>query len=71
MKSPITGKEMSVGQEWREMTYRNEKYSVLFNYFVCEESGEKFEDECFAELNYYQVINQYRIKHHLPFSEQM
>ncbi len=62
---------MRVRQESRNMIYRNEKYSVLFNFFLCEESGEKFEDEHFAELNYNQVVNQYRVRHHIPFSEQM
>lgn len=71
MKSPITGKEMKNGQERRNMTYRNEIFSVLFNYFVCEKSGEKFEDEHFAELNYNIVVSQYKVRHHIHFPEKM
>ncbi|MCK9640451.1 MAG: hypothetical protein M0R39_11145 [Prolixibacteraceae bacterium] len=71
MKSPITGKEMRVSQEWRDMNYRNEKFPVLFIFFLCEESGEKFEDEHFAELNYNSVVGEYRAKHDTLFTEQL
>lgn len=62
---------MRVSQEWRDMIYRKEKFSVLFNSFLCEESGEKFEDEHFAELNYNLVVGQYRAKHDILFTEQL
>jgi hypothetical protein len=68
MKSPITGKEMSVFQELRKMTYRKENYSVLFHFYRCEDSGEQFEDEHCSKLNFNQVIFQYSLRHH-PFSE--
>jgi DNA-binding transcriptional regulator YiaG len=71
MKSPITGKEMSVGREMRQMTYRKETYPVVFHYYQCEETGEKFEDDHFSELNFNQVVNQYRVRHHIPFPEQI
>ncbi len=71
MKSPITGKEMSVGKEIRDVTYRKESYPVVFHYYKCEDTGEHFEDEHFSELNYNQVVNQYRVRHHIPFPEQI
>jgi uncharacterized phage-associated protein len=71
MKSPITGKEMSVGKELRDMTYRKEPYSVWFHYFQCEDTKEKFEDEHFSALNYNQVVNQYRVRYRIPFPEQI
>lgn len=71
MKSPITGKEMKVGKEMRDMTYRKETYPVVFHYYLCEETGEKFEDEHFSELNFNQAVNQYRVRHHIPFPEQI
>ena len=71
MKSPITGKEMIVGKELRDMTYRKETFQVWFHYYQCEDTKEKFEDEQFAELNYNQVINQYRVRHHIPFPEEI
>ena len=71
MKSPITGKEMSVFKEMRDMKYRKETYPVIFHYYQCEESGEHFEDEHFSALNFNQVVNQYRVRHHIPFPEQI
>lgn len=71
MKSPITGKEMTIGKELRDMTFRKETFQVVFHYYLCEESGEQFEDEHFSTLNYNQVVNQYRVRHHIPFPEQI
>lgn len=71
MKSPFTGKEMKVAKELRDMTFRKEIFQVVFHYYQCEESGEQFEDEHFSTLNYNQIVNQYRIWHHIPFPEQI
>lgn len=56
---------MKAKQEWREMTFRNEAFPVLFNFYLCEDTGEKFEDERFSDLNYKQVMNQYHTKHQI------
>ena len=69
MLSPITGKEMVVKKEWRKMIYRKEAYDVLFHIWHCTDSGENFEDDKFANLNYEQVVNQYRENHNIPFPE--
>ena len=66
MKSPYTGKEMTIKKEWRKMTYRKEEFEVCFHTWHCEESEEFFEDDSFAQLNYNQVLNQYRSKHSIP-----
>lgn len=71
MKSPFTGKEMTFVKEWRKMTYRKEQFDVLFHFYKCEDTGEQFEDEHFSSLNYNQVVNQYRVRHHIPFPEQI
>lgn len=71
MKSPITGKEMRVKKEWREMRFRKENFWILFHSYLCEESGEQFEDDRFASLNYNQLLNQYREKYALPFPERI
>src|SRR5665647_2911909 len=71
MKSPYTDKEMKVAKELRDMTFRKETFQVVFHYSICEETGEKFEDEHFSALNYNQVVNQYRVRHHIPFPEQI
>ncbi|MCF8236200.1 MAG: hypothetical protein K9G67_14615 [Bacteroidales bacterium] len=63
MKSPITGKEMRVKKEWRVMRYRNEDFKILFHSYRCADSGEQFEDDHFAWLNYNQLSEQYHEKH--------
>ncbi|WP_436415947.1 type II toxin-antitoxin system antitoxin SocA domain-containing protein [Petrimonas sp.] len=71
MKSPFTNKEMSVVKEWRTMSFRKEEFQVLFHSYKCEDTGEQFEDELFAQLNYNQVVNQYREKYNIPFPDQI
>jgi DNA-binding transcriptional regulator YiaG len=71
MKSPFTGKEMSVVKEWRTMSFRKDEFRVLFHSFKCEDTGEQFEDDLFSQLNYNQLVNQYRVKYSIPFPEQI
>ncbi|RPH33913.1 MAG: DUF4065 domain-containing protein [Bacteroidales bacterium] len=71
MKSPFTGKEMSIQKEWRTMNFRKDEFKVLFHSYKCDETGEQFEDDSFAQLNYNQLINQYREKYSIPFPEQI
>jgi len=71
MKSPFTGKEMSIRKEWRTLSFRKEEFKVLFHSYNCDETGEQFEDEAFSELNYNQLINQYRSKYFIPFTDQI
>ena len=71
MKSPFTGKEMSTIKEWRSMRFRKDDFKVFFHSYRCEDMGEQFEDEEFAQLNYNQLVNQYRVKYNIPFPEQI
>ena len=71
MKSPFTGKEMSVVKEWRIMPFRKDEFRILFHVWRCEDTGEQFEDEAFAELNHNQVFNQFREKNAIPFPERI
>jgi putative zinc finger/helix-turn-helix YgiT family protein len=71
MKSPFTGKEMSIQKEWRTMNFRKDEFKVLFHSYRCDETGEQFEDDAFAQLNYNQLVNQYREKYSIPFPEQI
>jgi len=71
MKSPFTGKPMSVVKEWRTMNFRKDEFKVLFHSYKCEDTGEQFEDDAFAQLNYNQLVNQYRVKYNIPFPEQI
>jgi len=71
MKSPITGEEMSIQKEWRTMNFRKNEFRVLIHSFKCEKTGEQFEDDTFAQLNYIQLVNMYREKYFIPFTEQI
>ena len=59
MKSPITGKEMSLHKEERTMTFRKEPFNVLYHYFLCEDSKEQFTSTELDEININQLYNQY------------
>lgn len=71
MKSPFTGEEMSIQKEWRTMNFRKDEFNVLFHSYKCEQTGEQFEDDAFAQLNYNQLVNLYREKYSIPFPEQI
>lgn len=57
MKSPITGKEMKLTKERRSMEFRNEKFEIVFHYFLCEVSGEQFTTTSLDEVNMGSVPN--------------
>jgi len=69
MKSPITGKEMSLQKEKRTLSFRKEEFEVLYHYFLCDDSKEQFTSTEIDEVNMNQVYNQYREKYHLPFPD--
>ncbi len=71
MKSPFTGKEMNIVKEWRTMNFRKDEFRVLFHSYQCKDTGECFENDAFAQLNYNQLVNQYRVKYGIPFPEQI
>lgn len=71
MKSPITGKEMKLTKECRLMDFRKETFEIVFHYYKCKDSGEKFTTTTLDEVNMNQVYNQYRDKFHIPFPEEI
>lgn len=71
MKSPFTVKDMIVSKENRTMNFRKDEFEIMFHSYRCEDTGEQFEDDAFAQLNYIQVVNQYRVKYAIPFPEQI
>ncbi|GAA5030807.1 hypothetical protein GCM10011506_22040 [Marivirga lumbricoides] len=71
MKSPITGKEMPLRQEKGAFDFRKEQFEIVYHYYECEESKERFESEELTQLNLSQVYNQYRKRHNLPFPEEI
>jgi len=71
MKSPITGKEMVLIKEKRTLSFRKEEFEVVYHSYKCEDSGESFTTTQLDELNLNQVYNQYRVKHNLPFPDEI
>lgn len=54
-----------------ETEFRKEKFETVYQYYLCEDSGERFEDEKIAQLNLETLYNQYRVRHGIPFPEQL
>lgn len=71
MKSPITGSEMKVKNEIRQLTFRKDVFDVNSLFYHCDESGEKFTSDELDRINLLQVHNQYRDKYNLPFTEEI
>nr|WP_315153489.1 type II toxin-antitoxin system antitoxin SocA domain-containing protein [uncultured Flavobacterium sp.] len=71
MKSPITGKEMTLVTEKRTMDFRKESFQVVFHSYKCEDSGEQFTTTNLDEINLNQLYNQYRDKFNIPFPDEI
>lgn len=71
MKSPLTGKEMTVCSRPETVIFRKEEFEIQFFYYKCENSGEQFTDDALEELNDTQLYNCYRTKYNLPFPDQI
>jgi hypothetical protein len=69
MKSPITGKEMTLQIEKSTLVFRKEKFEYNYKSYFCEDSAESFTTTELDEFNLNQVYNQYRDKHNVPFAE--
>lgn len=71
MKSPITGKEMKLCKERRQLSFRKEVFDVIFHYYLDENNGEQFTTTDLDNLNLSQVYNQYRDRFNIPFTEEI
>jgi putative zinc finger/helix-turn-helix YgiT family protein len=71
MKSPITGKEMALVCEDRTLVFRKEEFSIAYRYYRCVDTGEQFTTTELDELNLTQLQNHYRVKHNLPFPDEI
>ena len=71
MKSPFTGKDMILHTENRVLSFRKEEFNVKYQFFKCEDTQEQFTSTEIDEVNLVQVHNQYRVKHNLPFAEEI
>lgn len=71
MVSPLTGGEVYIVEGQETQTFRKEKYSVHTSYYVCKDTGEKFTTEEQDEQMFNELYNQYRIRHSIPFPEEI
>lgn len=71
MKSPITGKDMTLQNEKSILVFRKEEFEYNHKSFFCEDSGESFTTTELDEFNLNQVYNKYRDKHNVPFTEEI
>lgn len=71
MKSPITGKEMTLRIEKSILIFRKEEFEYYHKSYYCEDSGESFTTTELDEFNLNQVYNQYRDKHNIPFPDEI
>lgn len=69
--SPITGKPMLRQSEPCTLKFRKEPFNIVFHYWLCEDTGERYEDEAMADLNLNQVYDQYRAKYDIPSAEKI
>ena len=67
MKSPITGKEMSLKREMSVLKFRKMDFEYSNHFYFCDSSKEKFTTTELDELNLAQVYNAYRDNSNLPF----
>ncbi|MEG2218940.1 MAG: DUF4065 domain-containing protein, partial [Muribaculaceae bacterium] len=69
MKSPFTGGTVSLHTENMEITFRKENFTVVSQYYKCNDTGEEFTTKEQDGLAINQVYNQYREKYGIPFVE--
>ncbi|TAE50785.1 MAG: DUF4065 domain-containing protein [Bacteroidetes bacterium] len=70
-KSPFTGGEVLLVQEWVERAFRKEAFGIWEHYYVCKDTGRDFSNQDLDELNVQQVYNLYRSRHHIPFPDEI
>ena len=71
MRSPFTGKKMSMVYETRTWDFRGESYEYIHATWLCADTGEKFTTDETDNAGYLQVTNQYRVKYGIPFTDEI
>lgn len=71
MKSPFTGKEMTLKKESKSINFRKEAFNIIYHYYLCEDTSEQFTTTELDEINMNQLHNQYRDKSNIPFPEEI
>ena len=71
MKSPFTGGRVKEIFTTEVQEFRKENYTVHVRYYVCEDTGEKFTTTEQDELAFNELYGQYRVRHGIPFPEEI
>lgn len=71
MKSPFTGGRVKEIFDVEQHEFRKETFEVHVRYFVCEDTGEKFTTTEQDELMFNELYAQYRVRHGIPFPEEI
>lgn len=71
MKSPFTGGRVKEVVTTEVKEFRKEKYRVHVRYYVCEDTGEQFTTTGQDTLQFNDLYAQYRIKHGIPFPDEI
>lgn len=71
MKSPITGKIMTLQFKDSSLVFRKESFSYRHVGYYCEDSKEVFTTTELDEMNLNQVYNKYRDKYNIPFPDEI
>ncbi len=69
IKSPFTGGKVKEISTIETHEFRKETYDVHVRYYVCEDTGEKFTTTEQDEFLFNDLYSQYRVKHGIPFQE--
>jgi len=71
LKSPITGGQVTLEWEWREMEFRKEHFRVMFPYYRCVDTGQQFTTTGSDGVWYAQLHNQYCRKYGIPYQDEI
>ena len=71
MNSPFTGGRVKEVFTTEVQEFRKENYTVHAWYYVCEDTGEKFTTTEQDELKFNELYGQYRVRHGIPFPEEI
>lgn len=71
MKSPLTGGRVKEISTTEVKEFRKEEYSVHVRYYICEDTGEQFTTTEQDTLQFNDLYAQYRIKHGIPFADEI
>lgn len=71
MVSPLTGGKVKEISTTEEKIFRKEKFRVHVRYYICEDTGEQFTTTEQDTLQFNDLYAQYRIKHGIPFPDEI